>query len=87
MFYALKITGYMGWYYKVFQYEKDAIQNFQIEMNAKDFKGNTAVQLFKMKHAFTKCRYPIFIPTHKYKMNNRRSGYTWIKIKKDIKRR
>ena len=83
MFYALKLSDYMGWKYEYFTSETLAIKRFEAE-NSHKWLTSSRVQLFKMdiipSNGFP--IYPVFVPTHKYVLNKKTFQYEWKKIKR-----
>lgn len=82
MFFALKLSDYLGWRYEIYTSEKEAIEHFFSHQNHKTLVSDR-VQLFKMTHANCKNKYPIFIPVEKYQWDSRTQKYKWVEIKKD----
>ena len=83
MFYALKLSDYMGWRYETYASEKEAIERFSSRQSHKTLVSDR-VQLFRMdiipSHGFA--IYPVFVPTHKYVFNKKTFQYEWKKIKR-----
>lgn len=83
MFYALKLSDYMGWRYETYASEKEAIEHFFSHQNHKILVSDR-VQLFRMDilHTGGFEIYPVFVPTHKFTFNRETFKYEWKKVKK-----